>query len=196
MSARDRILGAVRAALSERAPTGHPGEFGSWGRTVAPDPVDLFCELFESAGGTAVRLGSLQEAREWMAGFAAGLHAASVGETVPSALRPELPHAPPEDAPLGVSFARLGVAETGSVLLDAGDGQRTQLLPPVHLIWLPASGVRATLAAALAELDLGAGPSALGLHSGPSKSADIGRILVEGVHGPGSVAVGLLGFDL
>ena len=30
-------------------------------------------------------------------------------------------------------------------------------------------------------------PSAIGLHSGPSKSADIGQIMVKGVHGPGRV---------
>ena len=30
-------------------------------------------------------------------------------------------------------------------------------------------------------------PAAIGLHSGPSKSADIGQVMVKGVHGPGRV---------
>jgi L-lactate dehydrogenase complex protein LldG len=36
-------------------------------------------------------------------------------------------------------------------------------------------------------------PSAMGLYSGPSKSADIGQILVKGVHGPGRLVVLIVG---
>ena len=36
-------------------------------------------------------------------------------------------------------------------------------------------------------------PAALALHSGPSKSADIGRVLVSGVHGPGRIVAAILG---
>jgi L-lactate dehydrogenase complex protein LldG len=32
----------------------------------------------------------------------------------------------------------------------------------------------------------------VGFHSGPSKSADIGQILVRGVHGPGRLIAGLI----
>lgn len=107
------------------------------------------------------------------------------------ALIPGLSGAPPETAALAVSRARCAVAETGSLVLDARDGRRTQLLPPVHLVWLHTSEIHATLREALQALgpDL---PSGLGLHSGPSKSADIGQILVKGVHGPGRVVVGLI----
>ncbi|MGC8905434.1 LUD domain-containing protein, partial [Thermus sp.] len=35
-------------------------------------------------------------------------------------------------------------------------------------------------------------PAALGLHSGPSKSADIGQVMVKGVHGPGRLVVVVL----
>jgi L-lactate dehydrogenase complex protein LldG len=54
------------------------------------------------------------------------------------------------------------------------------------VVLVHAGEVHATLAGALDHLspDL---PSAIGLHSGPSKSADIGQILVKGVHGPGRV---------
>jgi L-lactate dehydrogenase complex protein LldG len=83
-------------------------------------------------------------------------------------------------------MARGGVAETGSLILDARDGRRTQLLAPTHVVLVRASDIHETLSDALASLrtDL---PSAIGFHSGPSKSADIGQIMVKGVHGPGRV---------
>ena len=70
--------------------------------------------------------------------------------------------------------------------MDARDGRRVQLLPPVHVVLVRAEDIHATLARALDALD-GDLPSGLGLHSGPSKSADIGQVLVRGVHGPGRV---------
>ena len=54
--------------------------------------------------------------------------------------------------------------------------------------------VHATFREALAAVrdDL---PSALGLHSGPSKSADIGHVMVKGVHGPGRLVALIVGDD-
>ena len=68
---------------------------------------------------------------------------------------------------------RGAVAETGSLVLDARDGRRVQLLPPTHVVLVRTRDVRATLAEALDEVARDQ-PSAVGLHSGPSKSADIG----------------------
>jgi len=84
------------------------------------------------------------------------------------------------------------VAETGSLRLDARDGRGTQLLPPTHVVVVHAARIHLTLADALRRLrgDL---PSVLALHSGPSKSADIGQILVTGVHGPGRVVAVVVG---
>jgi L-lactate dehydrogenase complex protein LldG len=69
-------------------------------------------------------------------------------------------------------------------VLDARDGRRTQLLAPTHVVLLDPATVHATARDAFLALqdDL---PSAIGLHSGPSKSADIGQVMVKGVHGPG-----------
>ena len=68
----------------------------------------------------------------------------------------------------------------------ARDGRRAQLLPPVLVVLLDATTVHATLADALGAVrdEL---PAAIGLHSCPSKSADIGQVMVKGVHRPGRV---------
>jgi L-lactate dehydrogenase complex protein LldG len=90
-----------------------------------------------------------------------------------------------------VSLARAAAAECGTILLDSTEGRRLQLLPPVHLVWLPRSAIAWSLRAALMAARLHHG-AALGLHSGPSKSADIGGVLVRGVHGPGRLVAALV----
>jgi L-lactate dehydrogenase complex protein LldG len=89
-------------------------------------------------------------------------------------------------------MAVAAAAQTGSLVLSSIDGRRPQLLPPVTIVWIRAEDVHATLGQAL-ERCRGDLPSALALHSGPSKSADIGRVLVRGVHGPGRIVAAVLG---
>lgn len=194
---RHRILRRVREALERREPVEHPGAFGSWQREGGEAPweagaVGAFRAAFEAAGGRVEQVEDGQGARRRIADLAEGAAGISAGSGVPPELLPDLPRLEPADAPLGVSMARGAVAETGSLLMDARDGRRAQLLPPVHLVVVREDDVFPTLAEALAALapDL---PSGLGLHSGPSKSADIGQILVEGVHGPGRVVALVVG---
>lgn len=86
------------------------------------------------------------------------------------------------------------VAETGSVIVGSAEGRRHQLLPPTHLAFIPQHRVFGTLAEALTELK-GQLPSAIALHSGPSKSADIGQVMVRGVHGPGRLIAAIIAWE-
>jgi len=189
VSARERVLARVREALARREQLAHPGDFGAWrpapydGR-VAGGPVEGFTVMLEAAGGEVVRKGTLAEAAEWLSGFARAYESVTVGRTVPPELKPSIPEAPPHVAMFGVSVARAAIAETGSLLMDARDGRRSQLLAPTHVVLVREADVHATFTESLraAGRDL---PSAIGLHSGPSKSADIGHVMVKGVHGPG-----------
>lgn len=187
---RERILARVREASRKLPDCGHPGPL-----EALPLPGEaalaLFAERFTQAGGQVALFDDLGEARLWLREFQKGFGSAAVGRLVPEELRPGLPQAPPEEAPLGVSLARCAAAETGSLLLDARDGRRVQLLPQTHLIWVRKGQVVAGLGEALlmASPDL---PSCLALHSGPSKSADIGQIVVTGVHGPGRVIAAVI----
>ena len=186
---RDRILGRVAAALASREGLAHPGAFPSGS---VESPLEAFTERFRAAGGEVERFSSVEAARSWLAGFSREFEGVALGAGVPPELSPELPQLAPAQAPLGVSQARFAAADTGSLVLDSRGGRLAQLLPPTHLVWVSADRVLGTLGEALgaARDDL---PAALALHSGPSKSADIGRVIVTGVHGPGRVIAAILG---
>lgn len=197
MSARDRILGRVRAAVDQRPRTDHPGPFpGGRPGPSASSPIEGFAALFTAAGGEVHHCSDFGAARDWLSAFAADFASVSVGrgidhETVAAAGAAATPTAP-DEASLGVSRGLGCVAETGSLILDARDGRRTQLLPPTHVVLVEAADAFSSLRDALDSLRSRL-PSAIGLHSGPSKSADIGQILVRGVHGPGRVIALVVG---
>jgi len=193
MSARERILARVRDALAERPRAPDPGGFaGERPEPPPPDAPGAFTRAFVRSGGEVVRVADQAAAAAWLASLTHGAGSVSIGATVPATLLPGVAAVSPDQAELGVSMAIGAVAETGSLVLDARDGRRAQLLPPAHVVLVSAATVHATLAGALASVrsDL---PSALGLHSGPSKSADIGQVLVKGVHGPGRVVAVIIG---
>ncbi len=195
VSARQKILGRVKAALKDRQTTELPGPFQAW-RPVAPaeTPVDGFALLLQAAGGEVVRQPNIDAAAAWLTEFTTNFDTATVGKTVPGKLTPALKCSAPEIAPLGVSMARGAIAETGSLMMDARDGRRSQLLAPTHVVFVHARDVYATFHEALSNArdDL---PSAIGLHSGPSKSADIGQVMVRGVHGPARLIAVVIGGD-
>ena len=197
--ARERILGRIREANRDRDPVPHPGPLpetseppGPFGEAGRADPVGSFENRLRAAGGEVVRLADEAAARLWLEEFAIAFETVSICEGVPDALQPALPKASPSEATLGVSAAVGAAAQTGSLLLTSREGRRSQLLPPVHLVWVQAGDVHTTLGEALLSCrdDL---PAALALHSGPSKSADIGQILVTGVHGPGRIIAAIVG---
>lgn len=93
------------------------------------------------------------------------------------------------DAEIGVTGCELAVAATGSIALSSEWGRLAALLPPHHVVILTADQMVYDLNDAyllLAQRDL---PGAWGMHTGPSKSADIEQTMALGVHGPGKVDV-------
>ena len=166
------------------------------------DPTEQFTEMFEKAGGEVVSFTAQAEASLWVRGFLADFDSLSVGELARARLNEDaepddwIKETDPSTAEAGVSFAFGAVAETGSLIMTPQDGRRAQLLPPVHVVFVDQAKIYETLSEGLLALknelhpgnnEGGGLPSAVGLHSGPSKSADIGQVLVKGVHGPGRV---------
>lgn len=100
-------------------------------------------------------------------------------------------------ADMGITFADMGLAETGSVILfnGGGRGRVVSLLPPVYLAILTESSIkpRLTQAASHIHQQVSNGlPSYINFITGPSRTADIEMDLALGVHGPGKVHVILL----
>jgi len=154
--------------------------------------VAAFTDRFRASGGEVVLLRDDDAAATWLTEFARDFDSVVLAVGLPDLLTPKLPLAPADEAALGVSLATGAAAQTGSLLLPSHQGRRGQLLPPVHLVWVTAPTVCATLGEAMEAERVGL-PAALALHSGPSKSADIGQIVVTGVHGPGRLVAAMIG---
>lgn len=188
---RDRILARIRAANRGRPKPSHPGAFVS-GRGGESDLADTFIACFEAVGGEVVRRPDPSSAAHWLSDFLSEHDSVAYGIRVPDTYRGPAATASPTVASVGVSLARGAIAETGSLALDARDGRRAQLLPSTHVVLLSEALIFPTAREAFSDWQ-GRLPSAIGLHSGPSKSADIGQTLVKGVHGPGRIITLLIG---
>jgi L-lactate dehydrogenase complex protein LldG len=192
-SARDEILGKVRSALAGTAPAVRPPiPHGS-----APDDVvGLFAERVADYRATVVRC----TPRTLRARLKAALPEGRV--VVPPGLSIGIPDAVVDD---GLSAAELdgcvavvtdatvGIAETGTIVLDHGPGQGRRaitLVPDVHVCIVRAEQVVADVPDAMPRLDP---TKPLTWISGPSATSDIELDRVEGVHGPRTLVVLLVG---
>ncbi len=93
------------------------------------------------------------------------------------------------DADFGITVAHAGLADSGAIVVSSSqkESRSVSLLPIEHVALLPASRILPSLSQAAAlftELQSGEGSSAVTLIGGPSKTADIEKVLVTGIHGP------------
>lgn len=105
-----------------------------------------------------------------------------------------------ESCGLGVVWADVAIAETGTIALAAGPnrGRSVSLLPGVLFAVLSEDCVVLRMGEAFehfraAYADPGTRPSSLNLITGPSRSSDIENDLTIGVHGPGVVYAVVVG---
>ena len=96
-------------------------------------------------------------------------------------------------ADIGISDVVVGIAETGSLLthLDPVDPRLVTMLPPIHVALLRREDLVESLEDGIAitrsrilELHDQGKPSYISWITGPSRTADIERVLTIGVHGP------------
>jgi len=100
-----------------------------------------------------------------------------------------------DEVDAGITTTRGGIAETGSLILwpDRNEPRTLSLVPPLHIAVLDAAHLHETLHGAMrAQAWANDLPTNALLVTGPSKTADIQRLLVYGAHGPRQLVILLL----
>jgi L-lactate dehydrogenase complex protein LldG len=89
---------------------------------------------------------------------------------------------------IGFTVADYGIGETGTLVFDSSseESRIATMISEIHVAVIPKSRIRATGEDLYAELRayMGQKPNYLAFVTGPSRTADIERVLALGVHGP------------
>ncbi|MBD0286658.1 MAG: LUD domain-containing protein [Flavisolibacter sp.] len=194
-SARENILKKIRMALEHPTPLPFP-ESNATEPVVQPLQQDIvveFAEQFTQLGGKfsfcenmqelAVQLNHLFDQREWKNVYCT--------ETVWKNL---LQHDAFSDdivnCDAAITSCETLIARTGSVVVSArNSGRIPSVYTPVHICIAKASQLVYDIKDALLQLEKYGDnlPSQISLATGPSRTADIEKTLVVGVHGPKEV---------
>ena len=153
--------------------------------TTAVDARTALLRLVEAAGvkKAVVVESPLQKA--------AGVTEALRSRGIAVYTEPEEIAAHADTADIGISGVEFGVAETGSVFQE-GTAIATRLvtiLPPLHVVFLPSANIVPGITEAFEIIAQGFDRGYVGFITGPSRTADIERVLTIGVHGPSRFAI-------
>lgn len=213
MTAREEVLARIRAALADVPQGERPGDlpveraYRRHDDTPAAGTVARFAERVADYKAAVQRVAP----EELPAALARALQARGVRRLVippdlPAAWRPagvellvdgELANEVLDAADGVLTGCALGIAETGTIVLDGGarQGRRAiTLLPDYHLCVVEATQIVGSVPEAIAALDGAARERRpITFVSGPSATSDIELSRVEGVHGPRTLAVLIVG---
>jgi len=193
---RSAIFAKIRAALEPVAdkaarPDYAPAAMVSESRLEGESPRAAFTRNFHAVNGRAMastdELLALLREQGHTRGYCDPRLMDPVGHALTAAgleLSTDYDRARYEDYQFGITRATGAIAESGSLILDdARTSDRLAALSPwVHVAVLSEREIHRTIPEALAAL----GPSRNVIWvTGPSKTADVEGILIEGVHGPG-----------
>lgn len=214
MSAKQEILDRIRRSLTdvtEVDPVLDVPVAWAFGRpTNVTDPINLFIERVEDYRAEVERIAAdgvgeaivakLQGAGVTSVVLPDGLDAAWVSAIEAAGLvvrRDPLTHAELNSTDAVVTASSVGIAETGTIVLDhrADQGRRAlSLVPDVHVCVVRTDQVVTDVPEAVARLKasiVGGWPQTW--ISGPSATSDIELSRVEGVHGPRTLIVLVVG---
>lgn len=209
-SARDVVLGRVRAALS--MPAGGAGAGAGppiprdYNRSRRlPDRVGLFAERVADYRATVTRTGPEGVAAAVAAGLGGARRVVVPAGFDPSWLPdgldvvgddPVLRADQLDEVDAVLTAAVVGIAVTGTIVLDHGPGQGRRaltLVPDLHVCVVTADQVVGDVPEAVGRLQASVDDGRpLTWISGPSATSDIELDRVEGVHGPRTLCVVLV----
>jgi L-lactate dehydrogenase complex protein LldG len=193
MSARDDILTKVRAAIAGAAPTKPPPRDY---RTTTTDGLDTFLDRLAHYDATAHVVDPAE-----LEGTIRRTLRARQRVIVPDAWTtavedpltddPRLTHDQIDQSQGVLTTCALAIAQTGTIVLDAGPGMGRRvltLLPDYHLCVVREDQIVASVPEAIATLQ--SRPTRpITFVSGPSATVDIEMTRVRGVHGPRNLEV-------
>ena len=196
-AAREEILHRIRTI--ERASAPPPARaYSRLGTLGVEARVNLFCERVADYRATVVRTNEVMPTITSIC----STHAArrfGVPPGLPAAWRPkdidlieddELPVTTLDALDGAITGCTAGVAETGTLVLTAGESEGRRaltLVPDLHICVIYESQIVETIPEAIALLERASRP--ITLISGPSATSDIELSRVEGVHGPRTLVV-------
>ncbi len=197
-SAKETILKKIRQALANPVPVPFPKSEGN--QAVYPEGAEdeaiMFAETFSSLQGKFAfcssvedlkeQLGSLLVRNQWQKIYCRDEKILGLLGTTVNAY-PKL-----DDCDASITGCEYLVARTGSMVLSANQaqGRTASVYAPVHICVAFTSQMVYDLKDALQFLKQkyeGTFPSMITFATGPSRTADIEKTLVTGVHGPGEV---------
>lgn len=195
MSARDNILARLKGGQSaqRREPPLRPA--------VSGDLVKRFVGLLHELTATVEQLDDLSAVPGAVQRYAREHGLEGAVAVAPALAKLDWPDDMTLDigttdgaAALGVSQARAGIAETGSLVMVSGPATPTRLnfLPEYEIVVLEAGAILRHLDEALLLVNASM-PRALNLVTGPSRTADVEQTIQLGAHGPRALHVLLLG---
>jgi L-lactate dehydrogenase complex protein LldG len=208
-TAREVILGRVRAALADRAAPGEvPWVYGRPVGTGTDTAVDRFVERTAD-----YRAGVVRVSPDGVGGaIAAALAAAGAARVVADAtvrerwaacvdvdwvVDEQLTARDLDAVDAVVTTATVAIANTGTIVLDHGPGQGRRaisLVPDMHICVVFTDQIVDDVPEAVTRLvESGSSTRPLTWISGPSATSDIELDRVEGVHGPRSLHVVVVG---
>ncbi|MBP5988220.1 MAG: lactate utilization protein C [Azonexus sp.] len=213
MSARDEILGRVRAGVGKADFAGRRAVVEAWlnARAAGPqpsragDPVDRFRSKAEYLASTVAAVSALADVPAAVADYlsANGLGRQAVatpelgGLDWPAAGLDVATRGAVDADMVGISGCFCAISETGTLLLLSGPQTpaTVSLLPETHIALVPVARIVATMedAFALLRAECGDLPRAVNFISGPSRTGDIEQTIVLGAHGPCRVHLILIG---
>ncbi len=211
-SAREEILGRVRTALADVTEPDAPVDWAYGRPTPMSDVIGRFVGRVEDYGATVVRCSEADVPGQVARALAeTGAGSVVLPEGIPADVVSAVRASPTKvlrDDPLlsaaeldrvggVITLASVGVAETGTIVLDHSDGQGRRaltLVPDRHICIVRADQVVSDVPEAVERTTeaVRAGRPLTWI-SGPSATSDIELSRVEGVHGPRTLWVIVVG---
>ncbi|MCB1100286.1 MAG: LUD domain-containing protein [Verrucomicrobiae bacterium] len=189
------VLDNVRSALAARKekapyPAWEDAEVVSTPKLAQGSLVDCFSANMKAVSGLVMH--SVAEVEQFLAqghhlhGYCAPELAEVIGTKLGAGITfsTDFDEACYDDYTFGITRATAAIAESGTIVLNDRDTscRLGALTPWVHIAVVEAATIHRTLGAAIAAL--GDDPNTIWV-TGPSKTADVEGILIQGVHGPG-----------